>query len=279
MELTQTIDETRRLRRSLGELALVPTMGALHEGHLALIRRARELADKVAVSIFVNPTQFGPSEGLSEYPRPIERDLELCRAEGVDLVFHPDADEIYPPHETDVTVDVPALGGMLEGAHRPGHFVGVCRVCAKLFNIIQPQVACFGLKDYQQLLIIEAMVRGMCVPMRIERCATVREADGLALSSRNAYLEPDHRRRAVALHKSLVLAQRLVADGQSDPQIVEQAMQHELEAHRLAVDYAVVRSAHTLEALDAIHPSVTAAVCLVAARLDQVRLIDAVLIG
>ena len=278
MELTRTIVETRRLRRSLGELALVPTMGALHEGHLSLIRRARELADKVAVSIFVNPTQFGPSDDLSEYPRPIERDLDLCRAEGVDLVFHPEVDAIYPSQETEVTVDVPALGGMLEGAHRPGHFGGVCRVCTKLFNIIEPQVACFGLKDYQQLLIIEAMVRGMSLPIRIERCATVREADGLAMSSRNAYLKPDQRRRAVALHKSLVLAQRLVADGQGDPQIVEQAMQHELEAHRPDVDYAVVRNAHTLEALDAINPSMTAAVCLVAGRLEQVRLIDNVLI-
>src|SRR5687767_3625281 len=148
MQVTQTIEQIRAALRAKKSIGLVPTMGALHEGHLSLVRRARELSQFVVVSIFVNPTQFGPNEDFTRYPRPVERDLELCREAGVDLVFQPTVDEIYPPAEVETIIDVPPLTNILEGAHRPGHFIGVCRVVAKLLNIVQPSVACFGMKDY-----------------------------------------------------------------------------------------------------------------------------------
>ena len=280
MEVTRSIEQTREARRRLGDrLALVPTMGALHEGHLSLVRRAREIADHVAVSIFVNPAQFAPHEDFDRYPRPIEEDLRLCEAEGVDLVFHPNVEEMYPPGEPETIVDVPALGGILEGAHRPGFFVGVCRVVAKLLAIVQPGVACFGAKDYQQLRVVEAMARGLCLPVRIEGCPIVREADGLACSSRNAYLSEDDRRHAVGLHKALREAERLIDDGQTDPAAVERAMEQAMRAHHFEVDYAVVRDAKTLAPVDLVNPSLEPIVCLLAGRLGAVRLIDNMVFG
>lgn len=280
MLMTQTILETREaLAGKRGRVALVPTMGALHEGHLSLVRRARELADCVVVSIFVNPTQFGADEDLGRYPRPLEHDLEKLRGEGVDLVWMPGVDDVYPPQEREVVVDVPALTGILEGAHRPGHFVGVCRVVAKLLGVVNPDVACFGLKDYQQLMVIQAMVEGLCLPVEIVPCALKRDEDGLALSSRNAYLEGEERAGALSLSRALAGARRMIEEGEEEPSVVEGLMRREMEIHGVEVDYAVVRYARTLGTLDVINVGLAPVVCLVAGRLGAIRLIDNEVMG
>lgn len=247
-------------------------MGALHDGHLRLIEEARRLSDEVWVSIFVNPTQFGPAEDLDKYPRPIEADLAACASLGVSAVFLPEPDEVYPPGVLSTALDVPSLTGSFEGAHRPGHFAGVCRVVLKLFNLCQPRVACFGQKDYQQLRVIEAMVEDLNLPIAIQRVKTVREADGLAMSSRNRYLSEDDRRSAAGLYKALQLAKRLIVDnGESDPAVIERAMTQTLIAHKIEPDYCAVRHPETLEAMDAV---TAPAVALIAGRLGSVRLLD-----
>lgn len=251
-------------------------MGALHDGHLQLIEAAKRLSDDVWVSIFVNPTQFGPSEDLSKYPRPIEDDLAACERLGVSAVFRPEPDEVYPAGVVESLVDIPSLTGEFEGAQRPGHFAGVCRVVLKLLNLCQPRFACFGQKDYQQLVVIEAMVADLNLPVSIQRVATVREADGLAMSSRNRFLSEEDRKRAVGLIKALRLAKQMIeADGETDPQIVERAMAQVLEAHRITPDYAAVRHPQTLTGLDLICPPVVA---LIAGRLGGVRLLDNMII-
>ena len=273
MWVTDTIDETRRRRRALtGRVALVPTMGALHAGHLALVHRARELAEHVLVSIFVNPTQFGPGEDLDRYPRPLEADLGACRDAGVTGVLAPPVDALYPPDVSDTLVDVPELTAILEGAQRPGHFQGVCRVVAKLLNIFTPDVAVFGRKDYQQLKVVQAMAADLMMPVRIEAIDTVREPDGLALSSRNRYLDAEQRHHGLGLSKALTQAAMLVEQaGETDPVNVETAMRQVLEAHHLDVDYAVLRHPQTLAELDCIE---TPVVALIAAWAGNVRLID-----
>src|SRR4051812_46572458 len=193
MTVVKTIADARAERAKLGKLALVPTMGALHRGHLSLIEYAKQIAPFTAVSIFVNPTQFGPKEDYTKYPRPIEEDLDKCEQAGVDFVFMPSAEEMYPPGVPDVTVDLPGLTSVLEGKHRPGHFKGVCQVVAKLFNIVQPSVACFGQKAFQQRRVIEAMVQALDMPIDVTACPTLRDPDGLAMSSRNMYLSPEDR--------------------------------------------------------------------------------------
>jgi pantoate--beta-alanine ligase len=279
MQTTHTIDETRQARSSLGRLAIVPTMGALHEGHLSLIRLARQHADRVAVSIFVNPTQFAPHEDLDKYPRPIERDLDLCRQHAVDLVFNPGVETIYPPHELPVEINVPAIGSILEGEHRPQFFPGVCRVVAKLFNIVQPDAAVFGQKDYQQLKVIEAMVAGLNMPIEILAGPTLRDPDGLAMSSRNVYLDAGQRKRALSLSKALREAEQLIDDGVMDPQHIESAMRQVLRSHDANIDYAVVRDARSLQPVDTVNPDVEPVVGLIAAKIDHVRLIDNRVIG
>jgi pantoate--beta-alanine ligase len=279
MIVTRTVDETRRARAGMGKVAFVPTMGALHEGHLSLIRRARELADHVAVSIFVNPTQFAPHEDLEQYPRPIEQDLRRCEELGVELVFNPGVAEMYPPNELAVSVEAPDLGRILEGEHRPHFFGGVCRVVAKLFNIVAPEVAVFGMKDFQQLRIVETMARGLKMPVEIIGEPTVREADGLAMSSRNVYLRPEQRRRALAISRSLEIARSSIEGGELNPEAIEPMMRHELEAHGLGVDYATVRDAWTLAPIEVIEPQRQPVVCLIAARVGGVRLIDNAPIG
>ena len=279
MKITNTIDQTRSHRATLGTVAMVPTMGALHDGHLSLMRQAKALADHVAVSIFVNPTQFAPTEDLEKYPRPLERDLELCREVGVDFVFNPSVDVMYPSDELDVVVDVPALTGVLEGAHRPVHFVGVCRVVAKLLSIVGPNVAVFGRKDYQQLKVIEAMAAGLCLPVKIVAGETMREADGLALSSRNVYLSDEQRAAALSLSKSLREAEGMISDGVLDPRAIETAMRTQMQAHHVTVDYAAVRGARDLCELDLINTSMMPVVCLVAGRVGATRLIDNVVVG
>lgn len=247
-------------------------MGALHDGHLKLIEEARRLSEEVWVSIFVNPTQFGPAEDLSRYPRPIEDDLAACERLGVAAVFNPEPDEVYPPDVLASGIDVPALSGEFEGAERPGHFAGVCRVVLKLFNLCQPTFACFGQKDYQQLVVIEAMVRDLNLPIAIQRVPTVREPDGLAMSSRNRYLSEDERAHAVGLSKALTLAEQMIrGDEETDPAVVEAAMAQVLRAHHIRPDYAAIRHPQTLTAMDLIQPPVVA---LIAGRLGDVRLLD-----
>jgi pantoate--beta-alanine ligase len=186
-----------------GPVALVPTMGALHEGHRALVRAARERAGSVVVSVFVNPTQFGAGEDLDRYPRTWDADLAALTEEGADVVFHPPVDEVYPPGALGVTVDPGPLGGVLEGAVRPGHFAGVLTVVAKLFGLARPDLAFFGEKDYQQLTLVRAMVRELVLPVEVVGVPTVREDDGMALSSRNRYLAPEERTRAATLNRAL----------------------------------------------------------------------------
>lgn len=282
MRIWTTVEEARRHRQQArGRVALVPTMGALHEGHLRLVEEGRRLADTVFVSIFVNPTQFGPGEDLDHYPRTLEEDLRLCEAAQVAGVFTPSVQEMYPPEVIDAAVDVPDLTSDLEGAWRPGHFNGVCRVVLKLLNIFQPDLAMFGEKDYQQLRVVQAMVADLMLPTRIVPVPTVREPDGLAMSSRNRYLDEPQRRKAVGLYKALKQAQRMVEEDQeTDPLAVERAMRQVLEVHHVEVDYAVVRHPHTLKPLDCIEPKLTdGVVALIAGRLDGVRLIDNMVLG
>jgi pantoate--beta-alanine ligase len=202
--IAETATDLRRLRDALpGPVALVPTMGALHDGHRALVRAARERAGSVVVSVFVNPTQFGPGEDFDRYPRTWDADLVALAEEGVDLVFHPGVEEIYPPGSVGVTVEPGPLGSVWEGAVRPGHFAGVLTVVAKLFGLVRPDLAMFGEKDYQQLMLIRAMVGELALGVEVVGVATVREADGLALSSRNRYLHPQQRAAARALSRAL----------------------------------------------------------------------------
>jgi pantoate--beta-alanine ligase len=195
-----------------GAIGLVPTMGAFHEGHLSLFRAARSENDVVVVSLFVNPAQFGPGEDLDRYPRDEERDARLAEQEGVDVLYVPAAQEIYPPG-FQTWVEVEQLGSMLEGEHRPGHFRGVATVCLKLFNLVRPQRAYFGQKDAQQAAVVRRMVNDLAVPVEIRVCPTVRDEDGLALSSRNAYLSPEERAQALALPRALQARDRALLNG------------------------------------------------------------------
>lgn len=277
MWTVEDVSSLRSARSAMqGPVALVPTMGALHKGHLSLITRARDITDQVIVSIFVNPTQFGPSEDFSRYPRPIERDLELCFNAGATGVFNPRPEAVYPPGLPPCDINVPAVAGDLEGAIRPGHFAGVCRVVAKLFNMVQPTHACFGQKDLQQLRVIQAMVSDLNFPLEVIGCPTLRDPDGLAMSSRNVYLSNDARKKALGLSKALEEARLLVhQQGEADPAAVESVMTQIIKAHHLELDYAVVRHAHTLAKIDCIEPGANGgAAALVAARVEGVRLID-----
>lgn len=276
----QRINDFRVKRSRLsGSVAFVPTMGALHRGHISLIDRGHEIADHVVVSIFVNPTQFGAGEDFSKYPRPIEDDLAKCEAAGAAGIFAPTAADMYPPDQLPADVNIPSLATILEGEYRPTHFAGVCRVVLKLLNIVQPDIACFGRKDYQQLKVIESMVGDLNLPVRIEPCETLREADGLAMSSRNAYLSAEDRRHGLGLFKALSEARLMVDAGETDPEAVNRAMQQNLEAHHVEVDYAQVRHPTTLQPMDIIDPSLAGIVALVAGRVGKTRLIDNMLLG
>jgi len=276
------VDELREYRASLsGTLALIPTMGALHEGHLQHIRHCRSQADHVIVSIFVNPTQFNQNDDFQAYPRTLEVDIQACSDAGATCVFTPDAEGMYPPDQIGAQIDVPAISQMLEGADRPGHFQGVCRVVVKLIHVVRPDFVSFGRKDYQQLCVIKAVVDDLMMPVRVVEVPTVREADGLAMSSRNKRLETEQRKRALGLFKSLCAGKRLVEeDGETDPQAVEQVMRSVMESHQIDVGYAVVRHPKTLGELSCIEPSLTGGViALVAGRVGPVRLIDNMLLG
>jgi pantoate--beta-alanine ligase len=217
MEVIESISEMKNLvkewKRQGLSIGFVPTMGYLHEGHLALVRRAKELSDRVVVSIFVNPIQFAPGEDYQRYPRDLERDKALLENEGVDVLFSPRVEEMYPPG-FQTYVEVKELSSGLCGRYRPGHFVGVATVVLKLFNIVQPDIAVFGEKDYQQLKVIQRMVQDLNLDVKIIPHPTVREEDGLAMSSRNTYLSPEERKSAIALYKALNLAEELVNQGE-----------------------------------------------------------------
>jgi pantoate--beta-alanine ligase len=275
------IDETRRfvagLRRDGSRIALVPTMGNLHEGHLALARLAHGHADTVIASIFVNPLQFGRGEDFGRYPRTLQRDLELLEAEGVAAVFAPEVDEMYPAGQEGLTsVEVPGLSTVLEGAVRPGHFAGVATVVAKLLGIVTPDVAVFGEKDFQQLAVIRRMVRDLDLGVEIVAGPTVREPDGLALSSRNQYLSPEQRQRAPALYRSLAAARRRLAAGDRSFAAIEQEAKTALAAAGFEPDYVAIRRAADLAPPGA---GDEALVVLGAARLGTTRLIDNLRVG
>jgi len=273
-ELRSVLSDARRAGQTIG---LVPTMGYLHEGHLSLIRAARAECDLVVMSLFVNPTQFGPGEDLDRYPRDEERDLQLAGEAGADLVFAPAVEEIYSPGASTVVEVGGALTGVLDGdpARRgPEHFRGVTTVVGKLFNIVGPDVAYFGQKDAQQAVVIRRMVRDLDFPVRIEVMPTVREADGLAMSSRNAYLEPADRERATALSRALAAAERGARSGSLGMGL--EAARRELDAAGIEPEYLEARDAETLEPVEAMgdRPVLVA----VAARVGAARLIDNVLI-
>ena len=276
MEQVAGVDALRESVRALPRpLALVPTMGAIHDGHMALVRRARAENASTAVSIFVNPAQFGAGEDFARYPRDLNADLALLRDAGVDLVFTPSAEEVYPPG-FDRWVEPGALATRLEGAARPGHFRGVCTVVLKLFNLFRPDRAYFGEKDGQQLLVIEAMARDLDTGVEVVRVPTVRADDGLALSSRNVRLSRDERSAAAALWRSLTLARRQYQDGVRDARSIRRQMEACIAAEPLArTDYVSIADAATLDELDDLdRPAlVSLAVWVGATRLiDNIRL-------
>jgi pantoate--beta-alanine ligase len=272
MQVVGPIFEVRALRQKLnGTVGFVPTMGYLHEGHLALVKQARKDNSNVIVSIYVNPTQFGPREDFGSYPRELNRDLELLREEGVDIVFVPSDDEIYPP-EFSSWVDVGKVTGRLEGASRPGHFRGVATVVAKLFNIVQPSRAYFGQKDAQQVVVIKRMVADLNMGIDIVVVPTVRENDGLAMSSRNIYLSPRERQAATILFKALTLARQLWQGGEKDAGKIRPQMAALIQKEPLAqIDYVSIADAETLEELNLIDRP---ALVSLAVRIGKTRLID-----
>lgn len=275
--LPPLVTTVAELRGALGpvrgqgkKVGLVPTMGALHDGHLSLVRAARSECGFTVATIFVNPSQFGPGEDLARYPRPLSRDLELL-AGGADLVFVPGESEVYP-RGFDTWVEVGSVAKPLEGASRPGHFRGVATVVLKLFNMVRPDTAFFGQKDYQQSLVIRRMVADLDLPITIRVCPIVREPDGLAMSSRNAYLSPDERRRAVALSRGLGIAAAAVAAGdRRAASIAAKVRETLLAAAPVAIDYVAVADPESLEPVDAIRgPALVA----LAVKIGSTRLID-----
>lgn len=267
-ELRTALSESRRAGRSIG---LVPTMGAFHEGHLSLMRRAREDTEVVVVSLFVNPTQFNEQTDLDHYPRDEQRDVTLAAELGVDFLFAPSVEEIYPDGFA-TTVSVARVTNSLEGTFRgPGHFDGVTTVVTKLFNIVGPDVAYFGQKDFQQTLVIKRLVRDLDLPVRIEVCPTVREPDGLALSSRNALLSPEERARALSLHRCLRQAQAAVEAGERQSAVVRGRALAQLTEAGVEPEYFELVGAQTLIPVERIDGEVLA---VVAARVGTTRLID-----
>src|SRR5579864_1751727 len=261
-----------RSARDAGKaLALVPTMGALHEGHLSLVRAARAARDVVAVSIFVNPTQFGPNEDLAKYPRSFERDCEMLAREGAEFVFAPSVEEMYPTGAV-TWVTVEELSGKLDGRSRPGHFRGVTTVVAKLFHIVEPDRAFFGQKDAAQVAIIRRMVRDLNLPVEIVVCPIVRETDGLALSSRNAYLDAGQRKQALVLHRSLMRVQHMAEAGERQATALIAAGRQVLgEEPSIRLDYFEIVNPDTLDPLNEVSPG---ALIAVAAYVGTTRLID-----
>ena len=272
MKIARTVAEVRSLRGKLEDpVGFVPTMGALHEGHLSLVRSARAENKSVVVSIFVNPTQFSPSEDFDTYPRDLERDLRLLEEESVDLVFAPASVELYPAGYS-TWVEVESLTERLEGAARPTHFRGVATIVTKLFNIVAPQRAYFGQKDAQQALVIRRLIRDLNLPIELRVCPTVRESDGLALSSRNSYLSADERRAATVLKRGLDLAERLFSGGERDADRIRRRVRDLISSEPLAeIDYVSVADLETLDELESLDRP---ALVSLAVRFGRTRLID-----
>jgi pantoate--beta-alanine ligase len=280
MKIITTISEMQSLadslRRERKTISLVPTMGFLHEGHVLLMRRARQECDVVAVSIFVNPTQFGPNEDLGRYPRDEAGDRAKCEAAGVDVLFMPKASEMYPDAPS-VFITVEGISGVLEGVVRPGHFRGVATVVAKLFNIVKPHKAFFGQKDYQQCAVIKRMVKGLDMDVNIVVLPTVREPDGLAMSSRNSYLSADDRRKAAVIHRALSAAEHMAKAGGKEPEKLKNKMLAVLrEVPGIEIDYVEVADPENLMPLASAKDSMA---LLVAVRIGSTRLIDNLVIS
>jgi pantoate--beta-alanine ligase len=272
VELRSLTERARSQGKSVG---LVPTMGALHEGHLSLVDASKRTCDVSVVSIFVNPAQFAPGEDFHRYPRTLETDLQLLAGRGTEIVFTPSAETMYGAHHaTFVEVAGPAM--RLEGQFRPSHFRGVATIVLKLFNLVQPDRAFFGQKDYQQSVVVRRMVHDLDLPIQIDVCPTMREPDGLALSSRNIFLSSDERTRALAISASLRLARQLIEQGQTNSAIVRSRMRAVLEASDLKIDYVEVVDPETLESIETLDGPTAV---LVAARVGATRLIDNALIG
>ena len=277
MQILTTIEDFRAARLGCqGTVGLVPTMGALHDGHLALIRRARRENDVLAVSIFVNPAQFGPTEDYGAYPRDFQQDITLLGSEGTDLLFAPSADEMYPPGYG-TWISLPDVSNRLEGEHRPSHFQGVATVVSKLLNVVEPDVAFFGQKDGQQASVIRRMVADLNMGVEIRVVPTVREADGLALSSRNVYLAEDERRAAPVIFRALTCAQAMWTAGERSADVLRAEVRGILEREPAVggIDYVSVADPDTLEEMDTIHPP---AMVSVAVRFGRTRLIDNLLL-
>jgi len=275
MEVVRRVHSMKEICRQARDrgrrIGLVPTMGALHEGHLALIRRTKELCDVLVVSIFVNPTQFGPQEDLDSYPRDLAGDVDLCIAEEVDYVFAPQAAELYPDG-SQTFVDVTEVSRGYEGESRPGHFRGVATVVLKLFQVVYPAIAAFGQKDAQQATLIQRMVRDLLLDVEILVLPTLRDADGLALSSRNRYLSADQRRAALAIPRSLSAAKEALGDGQRTVEKVVSAARQVLESEALlTVDYVELVDRQSFKKVEELSGEM---VLVVAARVGQTRLID-----
>jgi len=259
------------LRRTGNKIGLVPTMGYLHEGHLALVKKARQISDTVVVSIFVNPTQFAPTEDLDRYPRDFERDRALLESENADIIFFPDAKQMYPEGYS-TYIQVRGLEDFLCGGSRKGHFIGVATVVAKLFNIVKPHYAVFGIKDFQQLKIIERMVRDLNMDIEIIPCPTVREADGLAMSSRNTYLGPEERKKALILYESIKTLREMFREGVRDVDILKEKAREMIESiEGVRIDYISIADTETLEEISMIKDK---ALYAVACFVGRTRLID-----
>lgn len=280
MVLVEKIDEMKRLSEKWREegksIGFVPTMGYLHEGHLSLVRKAREDNDVVVVSIFVNPTQFGPGEDFERYPRDLERDLELLRSIGVDAVFYPSASEMYPEgYKT--FVEVTDITERLCGASRPGHFRGVTTVCCKLFNIVKPHRAYFGKKDFQQFVVIKTMVKDLNMDLEIVPMPIVREKDGLAMSSRNTYLSPQEREAALCLYRALKKAQELFNNGERNAEVIREEVERVIKSEPLAeIDYVAVVDPESFLPVDEVKEGTLVAL---AVKVGPARLIDNLQLG
>jgi len=273
--ITDMQSHAESLRRAGKRIGFVPTMGFLHEGHLSLMSRARQECDIVVASIFVNPTQFGPKEDLTRYPRDAEGDRKKCESAGVDLLFMPSAAEMYP-EKLVVFVNVEGISDILEGAIRPGHFRGVATVVAKLFNIVKPHKAFFGQKDFQQCAVIKRMVIGLNLDVEVIVLPTVREADGLAMSSRNSYLDPEQRKKATCLFRALTAGEEQINNGMGEPEKVKQKMRAILvQEQGVEIDYVEVADPDRLTPLERLGGRM---VLLVAVRLGSTRLIDNLLV-
>ncbi|ADA67758.1 pantoate/beta-alanine ligase [Thermotoga petrophila RKU-10] len=280
MKIIETVEEMKKFSEEMREkkktIGFVPTMGYLHEGHLSLVRRARDENDVVVVSIFVNPTQFGPNEDYERYPRDFERDRKLLEKENVDCIFHPSVEEMYPP-DFSTYVEETKLSKHLCGRSRPGHFRGVCTVVTKLFNIVKPHRAYFGQKDAQQFRVLRRMVRDLNMDVEMIECPIVREPDGLAMSSRNVYLSPEERQQALSLYQSLKIAENLYLNGERDAEkIKEEMIKHLSRFDKVKIDYVEIVDEETLEPVEKIDRKVIVAV---AAWVGNARLIDNTILG